>query len=273
MLQKAKSNYATSLKNLEFISESIHKRRGDYPPPSEVRGTPVGAESNSEEPSKTSINAKPFNKTPLTATVSTTSSTTNILNDFNNVLDNCELRSFDSHSLAASESGEPSSINSEQNHQSDNNKVDQIDQDVDELRLKIKSLAVRPIESADGKQEEQAVWENELIATVDKLDHLMLMKECSTRQYLQNQHHQQQPLQTNSSLPESPVVKIQTLNNSTLPKQKLKKIDPLPLSNVSLHLIPAAGTSQRFADIVLPTSSSSCDNLSMDNKKRKLSLQ
>jgi hypothetical protein len=29
MLQKAKSNYAASLKSLEMISESIHKKRGD----------------------------------------------------------------------------------------------------------------------------------------------------------------------------------------------------------------------------------------------------
>ena len=36
MLQNAKSNYANSLKSLEMISESIHKRRGELhiaPPP------------------------------------------------------------------------------------------------------------------------------------------------------------------------------------------------------------------------------------------------
>lgn len=271
MLQKAKSNYAASLKNLELISESIHKRRGDLaPPPPGIRGNPVGAEST-EEPSSIS-STKPFNKPAASSGI--TSSSTNILNDYNTVLDNCELNSIDSHSLAPSDSGEqPSSINSEQSQN-----IDPIDSenDVDALRMKIKTLAVRPIESADGKQE-QEVWENELNATVDKLDHLMLMQECTAKKYLQQQ--QQLP----SSLPESPVVKSAAsstiLSNnkngstSTLPKQKLKKIDPLPLSNVSLHLIPfTTGSQQRFTDIGLPTSSSSCDNLSMD-KKRKLSLQ
>jgi SH3-domain binding protein 5 len=214
LLQKAKANYATSLRNLELISESIHKKRGDLfeAPPAGIREPGVGAESHE-------IPAEPQNL------------------EFN--LD-VEIESR-SHSRSASQS-RPSDIN---------------ESDLEALRMKVKSLAVRPIEGGDGKQDEQESWESELNATVDKLDHLMLLRE-------KRQTFCPEPV----SLPQSP---DRTLEQK--PIKQLKKLDPLPLAIVSLQTLPTSSNASPLNSAIFNGSTTiSCDKL-IHKKKRKLSLQ
>lgn len=89
------------------------------------------------------------------------------LPDYKLELDECEINS------ACSRSGTISSAVSEKDIS------EAVDEEyLDELKLKVKQLAVRPIEGGEG-QSTDGVWENELKTTVDKLDHMMLMKECA----------------------------------------------------------------------------------------------
>lgn len=125
--------------------------------------------------------------------------------------------------------------------------------DVEALRLKVRSLAVRPIEGCgDGKQDEaHANWESELNATVDKLDHLMLLREKTQGSV--------------KSEPQSP------LHFEQKPLKQLQKQNPLPLSIVSLQSLPTSQNALPFNSRFLNESSTiNCDNLM--NKKRKLSL-
>lgn len=89
------------------------------------------------------------------------------LPDFNLELDKCEVRSVSSYS------GTTSSAVSEKD---DNEALD--DEYLDELKLKVKELAVRPIDGGEGKSTDN-VWANELKNTVDKLDHMLMLKECA----------------------------------------------------------------------------------------------
>lgn len=223
LLQSAKSNYAASLKNLEMISESIHKKRGDLfeAPPAGIREPGVGAESNeiAAEQQQQQQNQQQ-----------------NL--DFN--LDDVELESR-THSRSASQS-RPSDVN---------------ESDLEALRMKVKSLAVRPIEGGDGKQDEQESWESELNATVDKLDHLMLLRE-------KRQNFCPEPV----SLPQSPDHIIEQK-----PIKQLKKVDPLPLAIVSLQALPTSSNASPLNSIIFSGSTTiNCDNL-IHKKKRKLSLQ
>lgn len=212
-----------SLKNLEQISESIHKKRGDLfeAPPAGIREPGVGAESHE-------IPAEPQNL------------------EFN--LDDVELDSqaqsrvhSRTHSRSASQS-RPSDVS---------------EGDLEALRMKVKSLAVRPIEGGDGKQDEQESWESELNATVDKLDHLMLLRE-------KKQNFAPEPI----SLPQSPE---HTLEQK--PIKQLKKLDPLPLAIVSLQALPTSSNASPLnSKIFSGTETITCDNL-IHKKKRKLSLQ
>lgn len=214
LLQKAKSNYSTSLKNLELISESIHKMRGDL---LGVREPGVGAESN-DIPNENN-------------------NTTNDKNlDFN--LDD----EFESRSHSRSTSRSRTETDAE---------FDDTD-DVETLRMKVRTLAVRPIEGGDGKQDEQKNWESELNETVDKLDHLMLLRENT-----QNTFH---------SEPQSPIHLEQK------PVKQLQKLDPLPLAVVSLQTLPTSSNALPSNSKFLAGSTTIiCDNL-VNKKKRKLSL-
>lgn len=90
----------------------------------------------------------------------------NSLPDFHLELEKCEFRSL------GSLSGTCSSAVSEKDENED------LDEDLNELKQKFKELAVRPVDGGEGKSTDE-VWESELKSTVDKLDHIMLMKECS----------------------------------------------------------------------------------------------
>lgn len=53
--------------------------------------------------------------------------------------------------------------------------------DLERLRHRVKELAVRPVEVGDGRPEQDAVWETELNDTVNQLDRLMLMRETGLK--------------------------------------------------------------------------------------------
>lgn len=203
-VQTAKNTYATALRNLERISDDIHRQRGDFPqmgaPPPGPREPGVGAELNS----------------PTTTTLPP-------LPDFQYELEKCDYPSIAGSQLSlsgnshrssdlASVSTQPASMSHSVGDESEteeceadyadsaelNGVVDE--RDLEELRQKVKILAVRPIEGGDGEQQRNDIWEHELTATVNKLDQLMLMNECALKQQKQlkiKQQHQQQQQQQN----------------------------------------------------------------------------
>lgn len=218
------------MKNLELISESIHKKRGDLfeAPPAGIREPGVGAESHE-------IPAEPQNL------------------EFN--LDDVELDSrYESRTESRNQSRTVSRTHSQSASQSRPSDVNE--SDLEALRMKVKSLAVRPIEGGDGKQDEQESWESELNATVDKLDHLMLLRE-------KKQNFCPEPI----SLPQSPDHTI-----DLKPIKQLKRADPLPLAIVSLQTLPTSNASPLNSKIFNGSATINCDNL-IHKKKRKLSLQ
>lgn len=145
---KAKNFYAQTLKQLEQISNEIHMKRGNVN--EEMLNGPrepgVGAELVTPH-EEIAIQRK---HSPLP--------------DFNLELDKCEMRSL------GSLSGTNSSAVSERDDK------ENLYEDLDDLKIKFKELAVRPVEGGEG---ETQVWESELQQTADKMDHIMLMKECA----------------------------------------------------------------------------------------------
>lgn len=212
-----------------MISDSIHKKRGDLfeAPPTGIREPGVGAESHE-------IPAEPQNLEFNLDDVELDSK-----NQSRNESRNQSRTVSRTHSRSASQS-RPSDVN---------------EKDLEELRMKVKSLAVRPIEGGDGKQDEQESWETELNATVDKLDHLMLLRE-------KKQNFCPEPM----SLPQSPE------HIEQKPIKQLKRADPLPLAIVSLQTLPTSNASPLNSKIFNGSATINCDNL-IHKKKRKLSLQ
>ncbi|XP_055908898.1 SH3 domain-binding protein 5 homolog [Eupeodes corollae] len=244
-VQNAKQTYSTALRNLERISDEIHRQRGDFvamtTPPPGPREPGVGAELAS-------------------------------LPDFNLELERCDLPSMGSEmsltttsSSMRSERGGDGGADMETDNEEEQPQQQQIDEDlVEELRQKVKTLAVRPVEGGDGQQE-QDVWESELNATVDKLDHLMMMKECaalSTTKLNERPFAQQRPQSVLGAeaaattgnakgplLQISPTALSDSLSDvvSSLPVtpqkhsaaiKKLKALEPLPSVNVSMRELP-----------------------------------
>lgn len=144
--------------------------------------------------------------------------------DISSELDKCEIHSVGSTSLATS------SAVSEKDPTEDDDYMNDTDLNLELLRQKVKTLAVRPVEGGDGQQQEQEIWEHELAATVDKLDHLMMLRECSLT-----------GTPTSGSLPVTPKHHSQLSSPVMAEKQKIKmfkKLDPLPLANVSMYALP-----------------------------------
>lgn len=166
----AKSAYGTALRNLEQISEEIHKQRGDLSlaAPSGPREPGVGAELSNLPPSTSSMKLS----SPGASSCSNYHNFSSNMPDISTELDKCEIHSVGSTSLATS------SAVSEKDP-TDDDYMNDADLNLELLRQKVKTLAVRPVEGGDGQQQEQDVWEHELNATVDKLDHLMMLRECS----------------------------------------------------------------------------------------------
>uniref|UniRef100_A0AAG5DTF9 Uncharacterized protein n=1 Tax=Anopheles atroparvus TaxID=41427 RepID=A0AAG5DTF9_ANOAO len=256
LIQAAKSAYSTALRNLEKISEEIHQQRGDLSQaaPSGPREPGVGAELANILPTATPASTCHF---PYSSTMP----------DISSELDKCEIHSVGSASLATSSAVSEKDPTEEDDystvtlHHDDDNVDDDLHLEL--LRQKVRTLAVRPVEGGDGQQQEQDVWEHELNATVDKLDHLMMLRECSrssnsgtvpattssspsgdpaqysslpaTPKHHQQHHHlhqQQQQFGRGSSL--SPVSPLHDQHSIKM----FKKLDPLPLANVSMYALP-----------------------------------
>ncbi|XP_022917599.1 SH3 domain-binding protein 5 homolog [Onthophagus taurus] len=141
-ISKVKFSYTQSMKNLEQISNDIHLRRStlNLDLLNSPREPGVGAELTNVTESLKKSRSIP---------------------DFQVELEKCEINS-----------GPTSSAVSERDE------METFDENLDELKLKVKELAVRPVDGGEGKSTDD-VWESELKTTVEKLDHMMLMKECA----------------------------------------------------------------------------------------------
>ncbi|EFA09348.1 SH3 domain-binding protein 5 homolog [Tribolium castaneum] len=138
---KTKSSYAQTLKQLEQISNEIHMKRGSVTEDI-LRGPRepgVGAEL---APSHDELGHKNHSSLP----------------DFNLELEKCELRSCGSSSTVSEK--------------------EELSEDLDELKVKFKELATRPVNGGEGESMD-GVWESELKSTVEKMDHMMLLQECA----------------------------------------------------------------------------------------------
>lgn len=212
-IKATKAAYATSLKNLEQISEEIHRTRaadlGLAPPGRREPG--VGAElcedeaTEKESPFKDDYQNKisrnkVYNKLPIKNmstmpiadlinqyendySLETASLDTNSIfsedkdeDDYNQQLDDSLNTPKRNGSLAgaagitSNSRNEPNSAMSCDNHELN----------LEELRQKVKVLAVRPVEGGDGQTKD--CWESELNETVNKLDRLMMLQENSVTQ-------------------------------------------------------------------------------------------
>ncbi|XP_058055279.1 SH3 domain-binding protein 5 homolog isoform X2 [Anopheles bellator] len=277
-IQAAKSAYNTALRNLEKISEEIHQQRGDLSQaaPSGPREPGVGAELANIVPTANGVNGSNSSTTghfhhPYSSSA---------MPDISSELDKCEIHSVGSASVATSsavsekdpteDDYDYSILNEDGEMMAGGSGATDVDHNLELLRQKVRTLAVRPVEGGDGQQQEQDVWEHELNATVDKLDHLMMLRECSRssgtfgkarnngtspsgdhgtgatfsslpttpkhHQHHHQHHHHHQPhhyLHSGSSLtsPASPPNERETI-------KMFKKLDPLPLANVSMYALP-----------------------------------
>ncbi|XP_058458498.1 SH3 domain-binding protein 5 homolog [Malaya genurostris] len=267
-ISAAKSAYGAALRNLEQISEEIHKQRGDLSmvAPSGPREPGVGAELSNLPPSASSVKL-----TSPSASSSKYITFSSNMPDISTELDKCEIHSVESTSLATSSAVSEKDPNDDYMNDADLN--------LELLRQKVKTLAVRPVEGGDGQQQEQEVWEHELNATVDKLDHLMMLREYSSRgSSIMSPSENGQSLYT--SLPTTP--KHQQMSPVLAEKQKIKmfkKLDPLPLANVSMYALP---TYLGCSGLTMPVSAGQPDMITPCNEpappvagyksKRKMSM-
>lgn len=155
-INKTKYSYSEALKKLEQISNEIHMKRKS-----------LGiAESENElltRPREPGVGAELCENSSYQIDFATKLPSL----DFNLELDKCEVHSM------GSISGTASSAVSEKDEDED-----LADEYLDELKLKVKELAIRPIDGGEGKSTDE-MWESELKHTVDKLDHMLLMQECA----------------------------------------------------------------------------------------------
>ncbi|RZF32859.1 hypothetical protein LSTR_LSTR009974 [Laodelphax striatellus] len=163
-VQRAKAEYAASLQRLEQISEEIHRRRKDKSGTATPRGPRepgVGAELepvNLEMPRALPpvMDSYKYDSCRQAACVKD-----NLSLDFD--LDSCDVRSVGSVSRATS-----SAVS-----EADDLETDPLEEDLEELKQRVRELAIR-----DNASRSSESWENELTATIDKLDNALLMREC-----------------------------------------------------------------------------------------------
>lgn len=224
MIQAAKSKYAKSLRNLEEISEEIHRQRGDLPVPPGPREPGVGAELSPD---------------PMDEQRQMFKQKLNQMPDYCGEFDRLdELPPFGSSTIATS-----TAVSDKDEGESDAEEMglDDNDADLEELRKKVKVLAIRPI-NIEGGEGQQDVWESELNATVDKLDHLMMLREF-------NKSNQSFPATPTHHKPSS----VQPETSSCSPKPPIKMLrggGELPTSNSSLNELSVA----KLLPYVLPFS-------------------
>uniref|UniRef100_A0A182P0R9 SH3 domain-binding protein 5 n=1 Tax=Anopheles epiroticus TaxID=199890 RepID=A0A182P0R9_9DIPT len=261
-IQAAKSAYSTALRNLEKISEEIHEQRGDLSQaaPSGPREPGVGAELANILPTATATTTNTIHKVPGKDRFPYSST----MPDISSELDKCEIRSVGSASVATSSAVSEKDPSEEDDystmtlHDEDDlpssTAVHDDDLHLELLRQKVRTLAVRPVEGGDGQQQEQDVWEHELNATVDKLDHLMMLRECSRSSTLSGSGVTpagENGAATFCSLPTTPKHhpthhqhREHHLSPADSPAHEqhsikmFKKLDPLPLANVSMYALP-----------------------------------
>ncbi|XP_022233117.2 SH3 domain-binding protein 5 homolog [Drosophila obscura] len=263
----AKSTYSTALRNLERISEDIHRQRGDYPTPPGPREPGVGAELN----------------TP-------TSSALPSLPDFQMELEKCDYPSIAGSQMslavkqpantAETEDEEDACDYDETGAREFRGAVDE--GDLEALRQKVKILAVRPIEGGDGQQQND-VWEHELKATVDKLDHLMMLKESAKRQQTERlKSTEQRPDSLGAeALKRHCDVVVKITNTTSLPvtpqhhqqepptpiKKLQQQLAPLPSVNVSMRELPLLA---RLSNELLDRSSAAIVGVRRQLRRRSL---
>ncbi|PSN33342.1 SH3 domain-binding protein 5 [Blattella germanica] len=162
---KVKSEYAESLKELERISEEIHYKRGsgslqkvsdDLVPPHGPREPGVGAELNVYDVYEfggSQDTAHGSDRIEIKDLQIGNSSKLSVLTDYELELDRCDLRSLGSLSVGTSSAA-----------------------DLETLKVRVRELAVRPVDGGEGQSSDKQ-WENELNATVDKLDKRLLQHE------------------------------------------------------------------------------------------------
>ncbi|XP_030387424.1 SH3 domain-binding protein 5 homolog [Scaptodrosophila lebanonensis] len=278
----AKTTYSTALRNLERISEDIHRQRGDYPglsgspPPPGLREPGVGAELN----------------TP-------TSTTLPSLPDFQLELEKCDYPSIagSQMSLGGDRAAQhPTSTETEDEEDAcDYDETGDLrglvdEHDLEALRQKVKILAVRPIE---GGEQHSDVWEHELKATVDKLDHLMMLKEAAKQQQTERpkpvqmvrpdslgaeaqQRHNDDDGDVVVLVAKGPLIKVTAAVNSlpatpqhqATPIKKLQQqLAPLPSVNVSMRELPLLA---RLSNELLDRSSAALGGMRKQLRRRSL---
>ena len=222
-IQVAKAKYSNALRSLENISEDIHRQRGDLPVPQGPREPGVGAELSSpvteEAPTRFPDPVTPeLLKKPVTASQCN--------------LSTAAISDSEPPSECVSESEEDEATEDPDSEDvKDSGAVGVDDEDLESLRQKVKVLAIRPVEGGEGKPQEQSNWEYELTETINKLDHLMMIRELKTA--------------TSSSAPTTPQHKAKDSGpvagafrhgGSPLPPIKmLKGVGQLPATNSSLN--------------------------------------
>nr|CAD7452659.1 unnamed protein product [Timema tahoe] len=193
-----KSSYSNSLKELERISEEIHLKRrilkeslSDVEDSELLRGPRepgVGAELNTFDVSEFSIKVEPssgdgsvwlpqlpvrelsdcgMGDSSIEGVINRDVNRLALLSSYEQELDRCDLRSMGSQSA-----GNSSAVS----ERDESETTEEAEDDLEELKLRVRELAVRPVE---GCSTSDAHWESELNATVNRLDHMMLMQECS----------------------------------------------------------------------------------------------
>lgn len=226
-IQLAKKRYSTALRSLENISEDIHRQRGDLPVPQGPREPGVGAELSSPMTEENVLeNELRFPDSPdpkRFSKVSSSECNTSIVSE-SEPPSGCQ-----SESEEDGEVEEDASIGFDENGVQVKDEITEPgvdDEALESLRQKVKVLAIRPVEGGEGRQQEQSTWEDELNATVNKLDHLMMIRELNLK------------CASSTSAPTTPQNSSSRMvaSRSPLPPIKmLKGGGQLPATNTSLN--------------------------------------
>lgn len=288
-IQVAKAKYSTALRSLENISEDIHRQRGDLPPQG-PREPGVGAELSSPMTEEAPVRdtkqiPMPLHESPdlLKKQYSATDKT---ICAAPAISDSEPPSGCQSESEGDDAEDEEDGVEGNLNDMETESVAD--DEALESLRQKVKVLAIRPVEGGEGKPQEQSNWEYELTETINKLDHLMMIRELKTA--------------TSSSAPTTPQHRLKDVaagslaTASTLPPVKmLKGGGQLPATNSSLNELsvkqlmpfvlpspPAAGEFCGGASASVTTGygpfgplasgSAAATGTSTKDKKRKLSI-
>lgn len=149
--------------------------------------------------------------------------------DFAAELSRCDIPSLGHTSVATSSA--VSEKGDDSDHENEESAADDRELDLEELRKRVKVLAVRPVEGGDGQQT-QDVWESELNETVNKLDRLMMIRETELGM--------SQQLAANAAIVANsmPVTPLKSSPQPPSPIKTLLKAEPLPTVNVSMRELP-----------------------------------